>query len=557
MKKTLFILLILFSFLSAQMKEMHIRGEPEVLPDEIVARRDANGRFCAAIKVVSDMDGLKYNSYNGIVGSIERNPGEDIVYLSSNEQVLIIYKSGYNPKKIILSEEGINLEPRTMWEITLIGEEEASEFPINIITNPENATIFIDGKEKETKKTHQVSEGEHAIKIIKHGYKKIIDSIEVSESNTLFEYELKELEPVKITIKSNPTAANIFINDVNEGKTNKQLFKYPGEYNLRISKNKYKTINKKINVSEDGENIWNFELVKTAATLIIRPNPADAEIYLDGNQEFSNTFDISPGTHKVEVKKEGYNPISRTINLKKGEEQTYNYNLSPKTGDLSVTVEPMATRVTMQQGNKNIDSWTGSKYIKDVPIGNYQLTMKVEGYKTRSHDIKILENQTREINIQMKRGIPGMPQKYIGSIKKIPKEIRWSNPHKGFFEGFANHIPGVGTLLGLSWSKSKPYKYLAGINITLSTAFYFVFDSYNELFNSSSFIDRNDIKIWQSYWGISILAGIITDRIAIGHDKKILEEHNSYYSKYIKENRFKLSIIPIDKGGLVNISYIF
>src|SRR6056297_2451872 len=112
----LLILLTLLTTILFPQSQLHIKGQPQKSSSEIVAVRDANGNYCAAIKILSDMDGFKYESYNGVV-KVKDNPGEDIVYLSADERVLQVYKTGYQSMKIILSEIGIQLEEKAVWEI--------------------------------------------------------------------------------------------------------------------------------------------------------------------------------------------------------------------------------------------------------------------------------------------------------------------------------------------------------------------------------------------------------------------------------------------------------
>ncbi len=71
---------ILISISHAQLAKMSISGTPQKSSDEIVGKRDANGRFCAAIQVISDMDGFSYDAYNGVV-ELDDQPGRDMVYL--------------------------------------------------------------------------------------------------------------------------------------------------------------------------------------------------------------------------------------------------------------------------------------------------------------------------------------------------------------------------------------------------------------------------------------------------------------------------------------------
>jgi len=111
-----FAILVITASLYAQSSGLRIDGRPEKSLDEIVGVKDANGRLCAAIQVVSNMEGFKYDSYNGVV-KVDDRPGKDMVYLQPDERVLEIYLSGYGPLKIILSDIGIQLKSKDVWRI--------------------------------------------------------------------------------------------------------------------------------------------------------------------------------------------------------------------------------------------------------------------------------------------------------------------------------------------------------------------------------------------------------------------------------------------------------
>lgn len=264
------LILLICNILSAQTSKLQILGKPEKSTSEIVAVRDVNGRFCAGIQVISDLEGFSYDAYNGVV-KVDKKPGKDMVYIQASERVLEIYLSGYEPLKIILSGIEIQLNEKDVWIIKITGDAKLIDIPINIITKPEGATVFIDGKRLGSGKNFQVAKGKHTLRLTMDGYRTISKQIEVSESSNLFEFTLEEVEPVMVTLKTNPASATIFIDDVEEGQTNKQLFKFPGEYNLRISKSNYETIDRTINVTESGNNTWSFNLVKTTAIIIIIP----------------------------------------------------------------------------------------------------------------------------------------------------------------------------------------------------------------------------------------------------------------------------------------------
>jgi formylglycine-generating enzyme required for sulfatase activity len=190
---TLILLLLFFlSVFSQEADEMHISGKPKKLDTgEMVARRDADGNFCAAIQVISDMTGFSYDSWNGVVGDVESKPGKDMVFLTASERVLEIFKEGYKPLQIILSDYGINLKPREVWQIEIAGDQKAETLPVVIHFTPEDAQLFIDGNNVYPASNYNLTTGIHQIRITKEGYNEIVDQVEVNVQNKSFDYSLK------------------------------------------------------------------------------------------------------------------------------------------------------------------------------------------------------------------------------------------------------------------------------------------------------------------------------------------------------------------------------
>src|SRR3990172_1717165 len=128
----IFMLIVLMHVsLFAQPPQLHIADEAEKLTAPTAEERDINGRICAAIHIIADMEGFKYDSYQGVVKVIDLR-GLDIIFLSPDERVLEIYHSGYQPLKIILSELGIRLDSNQGWKITLTAEKKFTQIPVVI-----------------------------------------------------------------------------------------------------------------------------------------------------------------------------------------------------------------------------------------------------------------------------------------------------------------------------------------------------------------------------------------------------------------------------------------
>ncbi len=280
------------------------------------------------------------------------------------------------------------------------------EIPITIISDPENADVFIDGEYMGSGRSFKATTGTHNLELKKEGFKTVQKEIEVSEAHTLFEYKMQEIELQIVTIKSTPQDARIFIHGVEVGKTNKQLFYYPGEYKLSLAKSGYETVTDSITITEGADNSFDYTLLKVAAMLTIETTPDDAEIYVNGAKQKTNSSNIAPGKYKIEVKSIGYFPETRTVVADKNNPRVETFTLRRITGNLQLLIEPMETSVRLERDGAVIDSWTGSAVKKDIPIGDYTMVFSADGYPVQRRLISVANDQTTNLNIDMKEAPP-------------------------------------------------------------------------------------------------------------------------------------------------------
>ncbi len=178
----LFIILLVVPQLAfAQLPILEIVDEPEKIGGELISRRDINGRICAAVQIVTNLKGLKYESYNGIVGEVEHLPGRDMVYISPDERVLEIFAIGYQPFKLVLSGYGIHLAPKLVWQISLSGTKPQLEYQVIILTEP-GAEVTIDDVNMGFNRQFPLLEGSHKLRLNLSGYQSMIETIYVDEN---------------------------------------------------------------------------------------------------------------------------------------------------------------------------------------------------------------------------------------------------------------------------------------------------------------------------------------------------------------------------------------
>jgi len=78
--------------------------------------------------------------------------------------------------------------------------------------------------------------------------------------------------------------------------------------------------------------------------------------------------------------------------------------LKQKVGKLQFSVTPLEATAELSRDGKTMQSWQGLKIIKDIQVGDYELTVKNNGYKTTKKTIKIEENITSQVDIILEKG---------------------------------------------------------------------------------------------------------------------------------------------------------
>jgi len=408
MKNSLIIFLmitVLFSNAEAQTAKMRIEGTPEKLTNEMVGVRDVNGRLCAALQVISDMDGFKYDSYNGVV-RVDDEPGKDMVFVSPDERVLEIYKTGYEPLKIILSEYGIQLDSKEVWKIRILGDAKTADaLPVTFFVEPSDAEIKVDGNAVQSGKPIKLAKGKHAVLISKAGFKRLSKNIAISEKKVVFNYKLDEVDLQPVSITSQPTEATLYINGTQKGKTEKGLFLYPGEYELKLIKTGYLDIDKRIVVKDGADNRFSYRLLKNAGTLNLKITPSGTTVLIN-REDYSGRqrIELAPGSYKLEISKTGYDDESETLSIERGKRLQKTYALKAKTGRLQFSVKPLSSVVRLMQDGKVLKSWKGLKYLKNVQVGEYELECEAQGYAGIKQTVTISEGKTTALEIKLKKG---------------------------------------------------------------------------------------------------------------------------------------------------------
>ena len=155
--------------------------------------------------------------------------------------------------------------------------------------------------------------------VLKDGYITKSNNFVLNEDKTI-NVVLEEIVPDNFTYKVNPTPSDATV-EIN-GIKQKQITVAAGtSINVKVSKRGYITQTFVRTITK--ETIENIQLLVDTYKLIVRPNPSDAIIKIDGVVQSSKSFDFlntSDNTIKgtIEVSKDGYDTVSQEYTITYG-----------------------------------------------------------------------------------------------------------------------------------------------------------------------------------------------------------------------------------------------
>ncbi len=276
------------------------------------------------------------------------------------------------------------------------GKLKLTYYPINEVI------VNVDGKRVSGSSPltiDKLSPGEHTITLDKYMY----DSHKQS-----FNINRKETTELSIEMTPNFGGLNLIVSppeDItigidgssyttqNSPYNNKELS--PGNHTIEISKNLYETYSTDFIIEKGSTTNLNATLTPTFGSIEVTVNE-NATIFIDnqekGKGEYNGT--LLKGAHIVEVRKDKYTAQTRQVTIEVGSLLTEEFTLQPKLGVLSIMTTPPEVSISLD----GVPKGTSPKFINDLLVGNYNLTLSKSGYNTYNKNITVSENRTLTIN---------------------------------------------------------------------------------------------------------------------------------------------------------------
>ena len=139
--------------------------------------------------------------------------------------------------------------------------------------------------------------------------------------------------------------------------------------------------------------------------------PTKAEIWVDGSYKglTDMTTGLSPGTHNLELRKDGYNNYFQGFTVYTGSTTPISVTLTPKTpstGTVMVSSSPAGGKVYIGGSYKGVTPSTGWLTVANVAAGSQNVQVSLSGYQTFVQTITLSGGQSFEVNAHLTPNAP-------------------------------------------------------------------------------------------------------------------------------------------------------
>jgi len=234
-------------------------------------------------------------------------------------------------KQAVQIEEGKQVKVKAELKATIGGPVGA----IRVLSSVDKARVYLDGKDMGPAPLDlkDVSPGEHVITVKAPGFMPAERRLTVGAGEAKVEtFDLQPEAAAGGTLKivSPVPEAAVYVDGESVGKVPQTRENVPpGDHFVVVQKQGYKKFEKKVRL-EAGQTISITAELKAVGSLRVLTSPSVADVEIDGKPAGKTPFvtdEIDVGKHVIVLRHQGYYDLSKTIEVKGGDQQVMNETL--------------------------------------------------------------------------------------------------------------------------------------------------------------------------------------------------------------------------------------
>ncbi len=333
----LWIILLLFA-LPASAQEMAVKSMVHDPFDQTAnlsenMHKDNNLEYGGLVKVMVAASGATFEGW--VLEQKAYSASEYWVFMAKGSDRLKVTVPGYLPLEVDFNnyDDCIVKSLHTyVLTITLpqtgvrVVQDDGMRY-LAMTVDPKNSTVFVDGTQQTVDANGEVSvllpKGTHGYRVLAPGYATKEGSVEVDDGNSPLSVKLVSTQAT-LRVECATRGAQVFVNNQQRGVVPWTGLLTSGSYQVEVRSDGYRPQKQTVSLSENENRTLTIpELEKITGRLNVDCRPLGSEVYVDGVKVGTtpNIFrDIQVGQHRVEIRKEGYETLTKTVTINENEQ---------------------------------------------------------------------------------------------------------------------------------------------------------------------------------------------------------------------------------------------
>jgi hypothetical protein len=444
--KNLLVWLVLFSITQLFAAEFVVTEFKEQPMDVELARnpvKDINGEYAALIKISTDLLPFAFETNIGVVDT-KTKTGEFWAYVPGGASQLIFTKSGFNRFRYPVP---VTIKKNTVYTIKLsskgYGVEVADENLVQVTFNLNESGVFIaldDSApimQQEKVAVYKVPKGEHEFQFSKNGFNDVTRRLDATQDATISitmqagNSASRMKLPGYLDISSQPTGAEIFINDQKMGVTPATIELTAGEHRLTLRKNLYHSYNGSFVMTEkQTTTLKAIELLPMFGYYQVASSPSGGQVFLDGKPVGTTPVAkkvIASGMHQLRVTYDMHHEYREDFTIQDGDSRSFDVSLKPAFGSLLLHTTPEEGAQVFVDG-----SLVGTTPYRDEKIasGTYRVRVDKELWMGAEEMLTISDEQTTEKTLLLTRNFANLTVTAPGATIQLDGQNKGSDRYE-------------------------------------------------------------------------------------------------------------------------------